>query len=161
MKFTGAIVGLTVVVAGVATGRTVGALVARRLDPAVVQRADAYAEAVLSGNPGRMASFYLDNGIEMAPNRTWAEGRGAIEALHQELCAGPVKLTGFSFTHLESSVVGDTAYDVGTYRQTMTAPGAPSPIQDAGKYVAILKRSGGEWKAAYVIYNSDKESRKE
>jgi ketosteroid isomerase-like protein len=157
MKFTGAIVGLTVVVAGVVMGRGGAALVARRLDPAVVQRADAYAEAVLSGNPGRVASFYLENGIEMAPNRTWAEGHGAIQALHQELCAGPVKLTGFSFTHLESSVVGDTAYDVGTYRQTMTVAGAPSPIQDAGKYVAILKRSDGEWKAAYVIYNSDRD----
>ena len=158
MKFTGAIVGLTVVMAGVAMGRSGTALVARRLDPVVVQRADAYAQAVLSGDAGRMASFYMENGIEMAPNRTWAEGRGAIQALHQELCAGPVKLTGFSFTHLESSVVGDTAYDVGTYRQTMTAPGAASPIEDAGKYVAILKRSGAEWQAAYVIYNSDRDA---
>lgn len=156
MKFTGAIVGLAVVAAGVCMGRTGAALVARHLDPAVVERADAYAQAVLSGDPGRVASFYLENGIEMAPNRTWAEGRGAIQRLHQELCAAPVKLTGFSFTHLESSVVGDTAYDVGTYRQTMTAPGAPAPIQDTGKYVAILKQSGGEWRAAYVIYNSDK-----
>jgi ketosteroid isomerase-like protein len=144
------------VVAGVVMGRTGAALVARHLEPAVVQRADAYAEAVLSGNTAKMASFYLENGIEMAPNRTWVEGRGAIQALHQELCAGPVKLTGFSFTHLESSVAGDTAYDVGTYRQTMTAPGAAGPIDDVGKYVAILKRSAGEWKVAYVIYNSDR-----
>jgi ketosteroid isomerase-like protein len=156
MKFTGAIVGLAVVAVGVGMGRIGAALVARNLDPAVVQRADAYAEAVLSGDPGRVAAFYVENGIEMAPNRAWAEGRGAIQALHQEFCSGPVKMTGFSFTHLESTIAGDTAYDVGTYRQTMTAPGAPAPIQDTGKYVAILKRSGGEWKAAYVIYNSDR-----
>lgn len=155
MKFTGALVGLTLVVAAVVTGRAGGTFVARHLDPEVVHRADAYAEAVLSGNAERMASFYLENGIEMAPNRTWAEGRSAIQTMHEQLCAGPMKLTGFSFTHLETSVVGDTAYDVGTYRTTMTVPGAPGPIQDAGKYVTILKRSGGEWRAAYAIYNSD------
>ena len=156
MKFTGPIVTLAVVAAGMCMGRTGAALVARHLDPAVVQRADAYAEAVLSGDPGRVASFYVENGIEMAPNRTWAEGRGAIQTLHQELCSGPVKMTGFTFIHLESTIAGDTAYDVGTYRQTLTAPGAPGPVQDTGKYIAILKRSGGEWKAAYVIYNSDR-----
>jgi ketosteroid isomerase-like protein len=110
---------------------------------------------VLAGDPARIAAFYLDNGIEMMPNRTWAEGRGTIQAMHQELCSGPVKVTGFSFTHLESSVAGDTAYDVGTYRETLSVPGA-GPIEDVGKYVAILKRTGGEWKAAYVIYNSDR-----
>lgn len=41
MKFTGALVGLTVVVAGVVMGRAGAALVARTLDPAVVQRSDA------------------------------------------------------------------------------------------------------------------------
>jgi len=156
MKFTGAIVGLAVVAAGVVMGRTGAALMARHLDPAVVQRADAYAAAVLAGDPTRIAAFYTDDGIEMMPGREWVQGRNAIQKLHQELCGGPVKITGFSFTHLESSIVGDTAYDVGTYRQTMTAPGAPGPIEDVGKYVAILKRNGGEWKAAYAIYNSDR-----
>ena len=159
MKFTGAIVGLTVVAAAMALGRTGAALVARHLDPAVVQRADAYAAAVLAGDPIKIAAFYTDDGVEMMPGRQWAQGRTAIQALHQELCSGPVKVTGFSFTHLESSIVGDTAYDVGTYRETMTVPGAGGPVEDVGKYVAILKRANGEWKAAYAIYNSDSAGR--
>jgi uncharacterized protein (TIGR02246 family) len=156
MKLTGfaAVVALGSI--GMLAGRSGAALVARHLDPTVVQRSDAYATAMLTGDPAKIASFYSDDGIEMMPGRTWVEGRGAIQGLHQELCGGPVKITGFTFTHLDASVVGDTAYDVGTYRQTMTAPGAPGPIEDVGKYVAILKRTGGEWKAAYVIYNSDK-----
>ena len=28
-------------------------------------------------------------------------------------------------------------------------------MKDTGKYVVILKRTGGSWKVAYAIYNSD------
>jgi hypothetical protein len=35
---------------------------------------------------------------------------------------------------------------------TMTLPGGQT---DRGKYLAILKRVGNEWKIAYDIYNSD------
>ena len=50
--------------------------------------------------------------------------------------------------------MGDTAYDVGTYKQTLSM-GSGATLNDKGKYSVILKRSGGEWKIAYLIYNSD------
>ena len=51
-------------------------------------------------------------------------------------------------------MVGDTAYDVGTYRQTLALPGGGT-VNDSGKYSVILKWSGGEWKIAYLLYDSD------
>ena len=88
MKFTGAIVGLAVVAVGVGMGRIGAALVARNLDPAVVQRADAYTEAVLSGDPGRR----WPRSIGTTASR-WrrielqARAAGASQGLHQESAA--------------------------------------------------------------------------
>jgi len=70
------------------------------------------------------------------------------------LCHGPLKLTAFPFEHVEAKATGDAAYDVGTYRQTLLIrPG--QTVEDAGKFSVILKRTGGEWKIAYLIFDSD------
>ena len=90
----------------------------------------------------------------MPPDRPLLRGRAAIENYYRECFKSPVKITTFTFTHLESPAVGDTAYDVGTYKQTLSM-GSGATLNDKGKYSVILKRSGGEWKIAYLIYNSD------
>ncbi len=153
MRVTGLLVAVLVV--AMAVGTLFARAISRKLDPIVVQRADAYLNAVLKGDAAAVASLYRDDAIEMQPSQPPIEGRAAIERCYQEMFAGPVKVIGFAFTHVESTIAGDVAYDVGTYRRTMTAPGAPGPIVDNGKYVVILKRTAGDWKAAYVIRNSD------
>jgi len=70
----------------------------------------------------------------------------------------PAKVTAFTFHHLESPVLGDTAFDVGTYRQTL-AVGPSGTVDVSGKYTAILKRTGGEWMIAYLIFNGDSPSK--
>jgi ketosteroid isomerase-like protein len=65
-----------------------------------------------------------------------------------------MKPTTFTFDHLESTASGDYAYDVGTYKLSMLA-GPGRNITDNGKYTAVLKHSSGEWKIAYLIFNSD------
>ena len=155
MRVTGLLVVTGVLTAAIAAGTLFARAISRNLDPAVVQKADAYLRAVLKSDAAAVASLYRDDAIEMQPAQPPIEGRAAIERCYQEMFAGPVKVTGFTFTHVESTIAGDVAYDVGTYRRTMTAPGAPGPIVDNGKYVVILKRTAGDWKAAYVIRNSD------
>ena len=85
-------------------------------------------------------------------------GRAAIEQYYREWFKGPAKVTTFTFTHLESPVLGDTAFDVGTYKQTLSL-GPDGTMNLSGKYSVILKRSGGEWKIAYLIFNSDSPSK--
>ena len=127
----------------------------RHVDPIIVERAQRYIEAVLARDLGSLMGFYRSDSIEMPPAREPVDGRAAIEGMYTSLFAGPARVIRFTQNHLESTVIGDAAYDVGTYTRTITAPGAPAPIDEQGKFVAILKRTAGEWKVGYLIYNSN------
>jgi ketosteroid isomerase-like protein len=123
-------------------------------DPSIIEGADAYLKAVLAGDLPTITAMFQENAIVMPPNQSLLQGRAAIGQFYGDLCHGPVKLTAFTFTHMESRIVSDTAYDVGTYRQTL-AVGPGRTLEDVGKYTVILKRAGDEWKIAYLIFNSD------
>lgn len=123
-------------------------------DPSIIERSDAYLTAVLAGDPATIAAMFQENAILMPPNQSLLQGRASIEQFYGKMCRGPVKVTAFTFTHLEARIVSDTAYDVGTYKQTLVV-GPGRTLEDVGKYSVILKRTGDEWKIAYLIFNSD------
>jgi ketosteroid isomerase-like protein len=123
-------------------------------DPAIIEGANAYLKAVLAADVPAIAAMFQEDAVLMPPNQPLVQGRPAIGQFYGGLCHGPVKVTAFTFTHLESTSSGETAYDVGTYKQTLAvAPG--HTVDDMGKYSVILKRAGSEWKIAYLIFNSD------
>jgi uncharacterized protein (TIGR02246 family) len=153
----------TTVILGVAVLATVagarglaqaGAQSASSGDPAIKQVADAYVKASLAGDAKAIAALYTEDAVEMPPNQPPIKGRAAIEQHYATLLAG-TKLGTFTLTHLESRASGDMGYDAGTYDQSVTPGGATAPMKDTGKYVVILKRTGGAWKVAYAIYNSN------
>ena len=123
-------------------------------DPSIVERANAYLKAVLAGDAKAVGANFDDNAILMPPNQPLLQGRRAVERFYEGWCQGPMKPTTFTFDHLESTASGDYAYDVGTYKLSMLA-GPGRNITDNGKYTAVLKHSSGEWKIAYLIFNSD------
>jgi len=123
-------------------------------DPAVKAIADSYVKASLAGDAKAIAALYADDATEMPPNQPSIKGRAAIEQYYTKTMTG-VKLTTFTIAHVESRASGDVAYDVGTYQQSLTPPGATTPVKESGKYVVLLKRTGGAWKVTHAIYNSD------
>lgn len=126
-----------------------------RPDPAIEKTASAYLKAVLAGDAAAVGATYRDDAVEMPSCRPLLKGRAAIEQYYRELFEGPVKITEFTFSHLETAAAGDIGYTAGTYKQKFL-PKSGEPIDDSGKFVVIVKRAGGVWKAAYVIYNSDR-----
>jgi uncharacterized protein (TIGR02246 family) len=122
-------------------------------DPAIIAVADQYVKATLAADAKAIAALYTDDAVEMPPNEPAVKGKAAIQQLYEKNFKS-AKIGPFTLTHQESRASGDTGYDVGTYRQIMT-PADGSPIKDSGKYVVIHKRTGGSWKIAYAIYNSD------
>jgi ketosteroid isomerase-like protein len=123
-------------------------------DPSIIEGADAYLKAVLAGDLPAITAMFQEDAILMPPNQSLLQGKAAIERFYGGLCHGPVKLTAFTFAHLEARAAGDVAFDIGTYKQTFAvSPGRT--VDDAGKYDVILKRVGSEWKIAYLIFNSD------
>jgi uncharacterized protein (TIGR02246 family) len=128
-----------------------------QVDPSVVEGADKYLKAVLAGDASAVAAMYRQDATLMPSDCPLLRGRAAIEQYYREWFKSPAKVTDFTFTHLESQVLGETAYDVGTYKQAMSL-GAGGSLNLTGKYSVILKRSGAQWKIAYLIFNSDSPS---
>jgi len=126
---------------------------AQQVNAEIVERSNAYRKAVLDGNPAAVAAIFREDAVEMPPCQKMVQGRGAIEQFYRGKLSGPVKVTGFTFNHMESSVAGNVAFDVGTYTRSMTTPGGT--LEDTGKYTVVLKKTAGEWMVAYLIYNSD------
>jgi uncharacterized protein (TIGR02246 family) len=123
------------------------------VDAAIRTVADLYVKATMAGDAKAIAALYTEDAVEMPPNQPPIKGRAAIQQYYEKALAA-AKMANFSLNHLESHAVGDRGYDVGTYRQTVTPTGGAG-LSDTGKYVVILKRSGGSWKVAYAIYSSD------
>jgi uncharacterized protein (TIGR02246 family) len=123
-------------------------------DRSIIAQADGYLKAVVAGDARAVAAMFDDDAILMPPNQRLLRGKLAIQHFYEDWCHSPMKPASFSFDHLEASVSGDSAYDVGTYK--MSVPAGPSrSVDDTGKYTAVLKRSASEWKIAYLIFNSD------
>ena len=123
-------------------------------DSSLVEGAETYRKAVLSGDAAAVAAMYREDAVILTAGQPPVQGRAAIEEYYARFLRGPVKITGFWFTHLDCTAVGDTGYDVGTYKQTLSG-GPAGTIEDTGKYIAILKRTDGVWKLAYLMHNSD------
>lgn len=128
-----------------------------QVDPSVVEGADRYLKSVLAGDATAITGMFREDAVLMPADCPSLRGRTAIDQYYRAWFNSPAKVTGFTFTHLESPVLGETAYDVGTYRQTLSL-GAGGTVNISGKYSVILKRSSGEWKIAYLIFNSDSPS---
>jgi uncharacterized protein (TIGR02246 family) len=125
-----------------------------RLNGEIVNVVELYRRAALGGDAHAVAALYTEDAVELPACEPLVRGRAAIEQRYQKFFKGPVKRTTFTFSHLEAASEGDMGHAVGTYDQRLVLPSGQT-VTDTGKYVVILRRTQGEWRAAYAIYNSD------
>ena len=147
MKFAAVLVGVALAAAGFAAQA--------KDDPAIAKVRSAYQTAIGSQDGAALAKLYAADGVEMPPNAPAAKGRAAIEAFHKAF-AQQWMMHGMTITSTEAKVTGDTAYDVGTYKQSLMAQKTGAMVEDKGKYIVLLKKdAGGAWLISHAIYNSD------
>jgi len=147
MKFAAVLVGVALAAAGIAAQA--------KDDPAIAKVRSAYQTAAGSQDGAAIAKLYTADGVEMPPNAPAAKGRAAIEAFHKAF-AQQWMMHGMTITPTETKVTGDTAYDVGTYKQSLMAQKTGTMVEDKGKYIVLLKKdAGGAWLISHAIYNSD------
>ena len=100
-----------------------------------------------------IAALYAEDGAVMPPNAPIGKGRSAI----QQTWASMMHTPGFDLTFVPEQIIvsssGDMALDRGTYKLAVAPNGTAQ--SDAGKYVVVWRKVGGEWKAAADIFNSD------
>jgi uncharacterized protein (TIGR02246 family) len=122
---------------------------------AIAKTRTAYQNAAASQDAAALAKLFTADGVEMPPNAPAARGRAAIEAYHKAL-AQQFMNHGITIKPTETKVIGDTAYDVGTYTQMLMAMKGGAMIDDKGKYIVLLKKDpSGAWLITHAIYNSD------
>ena len=122
-------------------------------DEAALREAlDIEMKAANAADEAGWASVYAEDAIVLRPHSSAVEGRQAIQQWLETLppisnAKGEVReIVGY----------GDLAYTSGTYSMTFTIPGAPTPIEERGKFLQIYrKQSDGSWKMTREIYNSD------
>lgn len=147
MKLAALVVGTVLATAGLA---------AQANDQAAVAKVrTAYQTAAGAQDAAAIAKLYAPDGVEMPPNAPSVKGRAAIEGFHRAF-AQQWMMHGMTVTATDTKVLGDTAYDVGTYKQTLMAQKGGGTVEDKGKYVVLLKKDGtGNWWITHAIYNSD------
>jgi ketosteroid isomerase-like protein len=116
----------------------------------------AWSQAAESKDAAKCASYYSDTASAMPFNGPIATGRVKIQDLWTALMAKPGFSLHFAPTRIEVAKSKDIAYDAGTFELKLNdAQGAPMTIP--GKYVVVWKKQkGGDWKAEFDIFNTDK-----
>jgi ketosteroid isomerase-like protein len=100
------------------------------------------------GDASAVAADYTSGAQVFPGNSDIVRGREAIERFWKGVMEAGVK--GIALTVLEVEGHGDTAHEVGTYALT----GEGGKALDAGKYIVIWKRDGGQWKLHRDIWNT-------
>lgn len=124
-------------------------------EAAIAKVRAAYQAAANSQNGAAMAKLFTPDGVQMPPNAPSAKGPAAIEAFSKGFAKQWMQ-HGITITSTATRVIGDTAYDVGTYKQQLMSQSTGGLFDDTGKYVVLLKKdAGGTWLITHAIYNSD------
>src|SRR6516164_6034743 len=100
---------------------------------AIAKVRSSFEKAAAAQDAAAIARLYTPDGVEMPPNAPAVKGRAAIEAYHKGF-AQQFMVHGITLTGTETQVHGDTAVEVGTYRQTLMAQNGGGMIDDKGKY---------------------------
>jgi uncharacterized protein (TIGR02246 family) len=124
-------------------------------EAAIAKTRSAYQAAAMAQDAAAIAKLFTADGVEMPPNAPVQKGRAAIEAYHKKF-ATQMMVHGITIKPTETHVMGDLAYDVGTYTQNLMPMKGGNMVDDKGKYVVLLKKdAGGAWLITHSIYNSD------
>jgi len=122
---------------------------------AIAKVRSAFEKAAAAQDGPAIAKLFAADGAEMMPYAPAAKGHAAIEALHKAF-GQQFMVHGFTVTPTETKVIGDVAYEVGTYKQSLMAMTGGGMSDDKGKYIVLLKKdASGAWVITHAMYNTD------
>jgi uncharacterized protein (TIGR02246 family) len=116
-------------------------------------RAD-YAAAFNSGDVNRIMPLYTADAVMMREHEPSAVGADSIRKAYEGMMSQAT--THITLNADETKVMGDMAFDRGTFVLTITpkSPGAAAMIEN-GKYLVLLQKGAdGAWKLAREIGNT-------
>jgi uncharacterized protein (TIGR02246 family) len=99
-----------------------------------------------TGDADLFASLFSEDGAMLRPGGGLTVGRGNIRDRMRDLFSR-VRMTHGTLTTADVFLIGDTAYETGTWNFTVGPIGSTTSEPDSGQYVEIWKRDrSGAWK---------------
>jgi len=96
------------------------------------------------------------DGVALPPGQPPVRGLAALGAWLSDDGEAEYDVTEYDHNFLERVVIGDWAFEWGTYRSAAEPLGEGEPYQASGKLLRILRRQpDGEWKISHAIWNAD------
>lgn len=138
---------------------SLGACSAPRVDvtaetAAVRARSQAIAAAEAAQNTEAALAFWAEDAIVQAASTPQIQGHEAIRAMYDSFFGtGQLKKFTGTTSFLEVSQAGDLAYEYGVNRFVLAGP--EGDLLDMGKYLAVWKKTEGEWYVAALSFTSD------
>ena len=100
-----------------------------------------------------MENYHAD-AILLPPGTEMVRGTQAISDFFAGML-GTMTISEPSLTTTDLVIVGQTAYETGTYSMTMQIGTAAPPMADRGKYLVVWSRGAdGNWRITREIFNS-------
>jgi ketosteroid isomerase-like protein len=107
-----------------------------------------------------LAALYSETAVLMPPNEPAVRGRRDIQLWFERVLP---RVGHVGIAPSESTIAGDHAFQVGAFTTSPNAGGSPPGADTTsgvrtGKYVLLLKSSGGHWTIQYDIWSLDQPS---
>ena len=118
-------------------------------------------EAEDAGNPAYFEEILADDAVIMPPWIPAVEGKAAcmefVGSILDDIKQQFDRMV--TYTSAEVVVAGDTAFDRGTFSQTLRERASGNVIEESAQYLWIYRRQpGGAWKIARIIWNMTAQS---
>jgi ribosomal-protein-alanine N-acetyltransferase len=116
-------------------------------------------DAENAGHAGAIVALLTDDAVAMVPTSPVLEGREACGAFVRETLAGLLEIfeRRVDYTSAEATVLGDVAYDRGTFTITCVSREDGSRHKATGKYFWLLRRQDEGWRIARLIHAVDEQ----
>ena len=110
-------------------------------------------QALTKGNLEALMSAYADDVVMMPPNQAELVGKAAVRSMWQDLLRDFTVQVSVSTE--EVKVLGEWAFERGTFKMELTPRAGGAPVRDFGKYLDILRlQPDGTYKYSRVMFNS-------
>jgi uncharacterized protein (TIGR02246 family) len=120
----------------------------RAADEEAIRAADmAWSKAAGDKDAAKMASFYAENAVVMAPGMAAVKGRDSIQQALTGMMQDPNFALSFAPTKIVVAKAGDQAYELGDFSMT-SSDKKKKPVTLKATYVVVWgKQMDGSWKA--------------
>jgi ketosteroid isomerase-like protein len=114
------------------------------------------AQAMVEGNTAISLGHYTKDAVSLPSYHKMVQGIDAIKKSNEEMMSSGMKVKSFEMNTVMVNSYGSMISEIGTYKMSMSMPGAPNPVEDQGKYLTLWeKQPDGSLKIKVETWNTD------